>query len=411
MNVRRQIYTFISLILLLSILWTIGVTQIAQASTPLPSGKLAQGEVIDNDVFATGQQITIDGTVNGDVIVLGNQVQVNGTVNGSLLVIGQQVVIQGQVAGTTYVAAVSVELGPNASLQRNLYFIGVSLTTQPDSSIQRDLYTICASADLKGSVERSTRATIGIIKIIQWIINALGGEFLPQQSSLLPAVPSGAAGGLVSPLLVPLFQEPAPAGGIDTARLAAWFKDLLREFGLLLILGAVACWIFRNPLNHTAQALRHRPLPALGYGLLALFITINIFLVGILVASLIFVLGLWLGNLGLWGFALGFWALAFGALVGFLASLWFLVAYGTKIIVAYMAGAWLFEKILPNRRVAPFVALALGVLIYSLLRSIPMLGWVLSVLVIAWGLGAAWLAYRKPTAVVQTEPTPAYAPQ
>ena len=397
MNTRRQIRILFSLMLALVFVWTIGATQIAKASSLLTNGRLASGEVIDNDVFVTGQKITIDGTVNGDVFALGNQVQVNGTVDGSLFVIGQQVLIQGEVAGTTYVGAVSLELGPQAVLQRNLYFLGVSLTMQPGAAIQRDLNTICLGADLKGAVAGNTRATIGILEVIKLIVNGLGGEFQVPQFNLRPGglVPPGAVGGLPSILLAHLFQDPAPAGTIDTAQLTAWLIDRLRDFGLLLLLSAVFYWLFRKLLNRTARALRLRPLPALGYGLLALLIVTNIYLVGLLVASLIFVVGFWLGSLGLWDFTLAFWALTFAALAFFMAVLWFLVAYGTKIIVVYLASTWLFEKIMPKVKVPPFLALAIGLVIYILLRSIPMVGWVLGVLVTAWGLGACWLAYRK----------------
>ncbi len=109
MNTHRQIRIFITLIFLLAAVWTIGITQVAQASTLLPNGSLAAGDVIDDDVFATGQQVTIDGTVNGDVFVVGNLVQINGTLNGSLFIVGQKVVVQGQVSGTAYIAAVSLE--------------------------------------------------------------------------------------------------------------------------------------------------------------------------------------------------------------------------------------------------------------------------------------------------------------
>jgi hypothetical protein len=398
MNTRKQIRLFLTLMVSLAIVWTIGVTQAVKASSLLPNGTLAAGEVIDNDVFANGQQVTIDGTINGDVFIVGNQVQINGTINGSLFVIGQAVVLQNTVTGTAYAASVSLELKPEAVLQRNLYFVGASLTTSSGSAIQRDLRTICLGADLKGSVARDTRATIGIMQVIALIINSLGGELrLPSNPQPIGAVSLGAG---ASPLIAPLsywLQTSPPAAGIDTTKLISWLEDLLRNFGLLLVLGAVCYWLFRNPLNRTTQALRARPLAALGYGLLALLITTNVFLVGVLVASLIFVIGLWLGYLGLWSFTLAFWALTYAALAFFLAALWFLVTYGTKLIVAYLAGAWLFEKITPKWAVPRFVALAIGVLIYVLLRSVPMLGWVLSVLVTAWGLGASWLAYRTPS--------------
>ena len=397
MNSRRQIHTFMLLIFSLATVWTIGVTQVANASTLLPNGRLAAGDVIDNDVIANGPQVTIDGTINGDVFVVGNQVQVNGTINGSLFIVGQNVVVQGNVSGTAYTAAVSFELKPEAVLQHNLYFVGVSLTTLPDSAIQRDLRTICLGADLKGEVARDTRATIGILKLIELIVNRLGGDFRAPQSSLLPgeAVSIGAGAGLmITPLAYWLQASPA-AAGIDTARLLSWLGDRLRDFGVLLVLGAVFYWLFRNPLNRTTQSLRLRPLAALGYGLLTLLITANIFLAGVLVASLIFVIGLGIGYLGLWSFTLAFWALTYALLALIMAALWFLVAYGTKLIVAYLVGAWLFEKIMPKTTIPRFVALAIGVLTYILLRSIPMFGWVLGVLVTAWGLGAFWLAYRK----------------
>jgi cytoskeletal protein CcmA (bactofilin family) len=381
----------ILLIISFTALWIMGAAQIARASTLLPSGKLASGEVIDNDVFTSGPQVTIDGTVNGDVMVVGNQVQINGTVNGSLFVVGQKVVIQGQVSGTTYVAGVELLLASQAVLQRNLYFAGVTLTTQAGSSIQRDLNAICFNADLKGSVGRSTKATVGVMKVIELILNGLGGKFPALRSSTA----SGAAGSLASSLFMPLLQAPAQAGGIDTAQLGAWFRGWLRDFILLLVIGAVIYGLFRKPLSRTAQALRLRPVAGLGYGLLALLLTFNIFLAGILVASLIFVIGMWLGGLDVWSFVLAFWALAYAALSLFLAVLWVLVAYGTKLIVAYLVGSWLFEKLLSKRSVPGYVALAVGILIYVSLSSIPMLGWVLSVLVTAWGLGAAWLAYRK----------------
>jgi hypothetical protein len=397
MNPRRQIHIFVILIFSLAAFWTIGATQIAQASSILPHGNLANGEVIDNDVFATGENVVIDGTIQGDAIILGNQVEINGTVNGSLFVIGQQVMIQGEVAGTTYVGAIALELGSQAVLQRNLYFAGVSLTTQAGSAIQRDLNTLCLSADLKGDTSRNTRAIIGILKLIEGVMNRLGGEVLFPRSNLQPGlvVSPRALGGLVSALFVGSYPKPDPVGSIDTALLAAWVEDRLRGFGLLLLLGAVFYWLFREPINRTAQALRERPLPALGYGLLALLITTNIFLVALLVASLIFVIGLWLGNLGLWSFTLAFWALTYGALVFLLAALWFLVAYGTKLVVAYLVGTWLFGKIAPKASISPFIGLVVGILIYILLLSIPMLGWVLSVLVTAWGLGGFWLAYRR----------------
>jgi hypothetical protein len=397
MNVRNNIRFFLAATLSMAIVLTIGARQIVQASSFLPNGKLQSSEVINNDVFASGQLVTIDGTVNGDVIIVANQVQINGTVNGSLFIIGQKTVVQGKVSGTAYDIAVSLELLPEAVLGRNLYFLGVSLTTQPGSAIERDLRTICMGADLQGTVAGETKATIGILKVIELVITTLGLEFQLPLSGIQPnsVAALGAGAGLLGTPLALLLANAPSAGGIDAALATAWALNLLRDLGLLLILGAVFYWLFRSPLTRTTQALRLKPLPGLAYGLLALVIVLNISLVGVLVASLLFVIGLFLGSIGFWSFTFAFWALTYSALAFLFAALYFIVAYGSKLVIAYLVGGWLFEKITPKLAVPRFIVLAVGVLIYVLLRSIPMVGWVIGVLVTAWGLGAFWLAYRK----------------
>jgi hypothetical protein len=51
--------------------------------------------------------------------------------------------------------------------------------------------------------------------------------------------------------------------------------------------------------------------------------------------------------------------------------------------------------------------------IYVFLRAIPILGWVISVLVTAWGIGGAWLAWRErrtPTQIIASGEPPVMVP-
>jgi len=397
MNTRPQIRFFLAIMSSATIILATGFSHFVQARELTDLNTLAVGQIIDNDVFIAQPEVTIDGTVNGDVFVLGNQVIVNGDINGSLVAVGQSVDIQGQVSGTTYATAISLKVGQTASLQRSLYYVGGVFTAQDGAKVQRDLNTICLDAKISGQIGRSTNAMIGILNLIELIIQSLSGvinfpEWMLQPIGYAPAV---AGGGPVNAVLVAyLMQGPLSGGGIDTARLAEWGINLLRQFGLLLVLGLILNWLFQKPLSRSALELRSRPFASLGYGLLALFIIGNVYLAALLVASLVFVTGLWIGFLGMWDFTLAFWMLAFSALGVFLALLGMLVAFGSKLIVAYLVGNWLFEKLAPKAKVPKFLGLVVGILIYALLRSIPMLGWVIGVLVIAWGLGCAWLAYR-----------------
>jgi cytoskeletal protein CcmA (bactofilin family) len=375
---------------------SIGFSSLVHASSYESLNSLAEGETIDNDLFLAEQQVVIDQTINGDVFVFGNQIQVSGDVNGSIFVIGQNVQLLGKVRGTTYAAAITLQLGPEATLERNLYYIGGVLTAEEGAVIQRDLNTICLDAKISSQIGRNTNAMIGVINLISFVIQRLtdAGLFsMPSgQSLFLPSVGLGSANASLSPYL---YQEPSASSSIDTAKLMEWLVERLRDFGLLLVLGAVLYWLFRKPLEGSNQMLRTRTLAALGYGFLALLIVSNLFLVGVLVAALIFVLGLWFGYLGLWSFTLAFWALAFASLAFIMAGLWFTVAYGTKLVIAYWIGTWLFEKLTPKTAIPHFVALAVGVLCFVLLRGIPMIGWVLGVIVTAWGLGSIWLTYYQ----------------
>jgi len=41
---------------------------------------IAADEVVDDDLYVTAEEFTLDGTVNGDLIALGRIITVNGTV-------------------------------------------------------------------------------------------------------------------------------------------------------------------------------------------------------------------------------------------------------------------------------------------------------------------------------------------
>ena len=59
---------------------------------------IGDDEVINDDLYLLGTNVTIDGTVNGDVFAAGNSLTVNGTVNGNVYLMGQNVTVNGTVS-------------------------------------------------------------------------------------------------------------------------------------------------------------------------------------------------------------------------------------------------------------------------------------------------------------------------
>jgi hypothetical protein len=175
--------------------------------------------------------------------------------------------------------------------------------------------------------------------------------------------------------------------------LREWIEGRLRELISLLLVGLLMIWISSPRLVRAAQALRQKPLPVFGYGLLALIIAFNLFALAILLMVLFFALGTWLGAVAPWDISLTFWGVFLSAL-GLATSLLALyVLYVTKVIVAYLVGLMVLKPLGPKASRYKIVPLLVGLIVYVLLHSIPTLGWVIGVIVTALGLGATVVLY------------------
>ena len=76
---------------------------------------------------------------------------------------------------------------------------------------------------------------------------------------------------------------------------------------------------------------------------------------------------------------------------GFITAFSMLAGLFTKVVIGYLVGRWLLEKMTKLEYTNfwhHFAALALGVFLYELLRSIPVFGFFLVVVVVMIGMGA-----------------------
>jgi cytoskeletal protein CcmA (bactofilin family) len=379
------------------------------------------GTVVENDAFLTGTAVTLDGEVEGDTFAVGSIIEVNGDVQGSLFAIGQNVVINGSVGGTTYVAAVTLELGPQAALDRNLYYLGTSLTSGEGSAIDRDLVIISMGVQLSGEIGRNTVGIIGPWELFKRFMDLIGrpiyepqaslgssGQLYSSQSEVLAFSSFLPRLGLLSltrneqgqPALKPtsidgLNIEAQSDSSSDSGQINEWLLWVVRELVTLFIFGLIGIWLIPGFLKHSAQKIEAKPLQATGFGLLGLVLSIALVGVAILVGLLILMLGIGLGFLSLWDLAWAVWGIGFTSLsLVFWLSLLF-VSYGTKVIVAYLVGILILGRLAPKANQYKILPLLLGLVIYVLLAWIPYFGWVIAVLANALGLGAAWLVYRE----------------
>jgi hypothetical protein len=427
---RRLLFTAsLALILLFSLagpMWAVAVRGDNNVT-------VAEGEVIDDDLVISANTVVVDGIVNGDLVAVGSQIIINGQVKGSLIFAGQTLVLNGKVGGAVYSGGADLMVGPNANVGRNLFFGGYSFRTELGSVISRDVAVGSYQAVFNGEVQRNLYASLAAMElngtvggnvvadvegpsdtIVPQFWSYFGQQMPPTLQPGLRVGQEAQIGGRFS-YISPVEQSGSiyttPAGGIvystpqpatsNSATVSVaptpdnpvveWFIVRLREFVTLFLLGALALWLIPVIFDQISERTQTQALAASAWGLMvaiagyggAVLFTI------LLIASVALLSSLTLAGLAASLFGIGF------SVLGLVVTLFsMLVAYASKLVVLYPLSHTLVEKMLPQWNNQKIVPLLIGTLAFVLLRSIPWLGFLMSVGVTLVGLGAIWLYFR-----------------
>jgi hypothetical protein len=370
---------------------------------------IPSGEIIADDLYATGDSIVIDGVVQGDIVAVGRHVVLNGAALGDFIAAGQGLVVNGQVADDVRVAGMALRFGESAAVGDDVIGAGFSLETARESVIAGSLVFRGFQALLAGEIRERLVGQMSILRIEGMI--GEGGEVavegdkatppfvqifptpipiptVPAGITLAPeaqisgeiiytsphqAVPeSGSHAGLVH---VEVDEEVEQESLVDRSLSKAWRWVSVLIAGLVLLLTAPQ-WLERR-----SDFISARPLAALGWGaagvvgvpvlvlLLAAFVVLALVLVGLLKLSALSMLTVGAGILGEGSLVFGYW--------GSLA----LVA---PVIVA----TWLGRSLRRSPEGSRYLAFSLGWLLLTVAGLVPVLGGVVGALVILFGFGA-----------------------
>jgi cytoskeletal protein CcmA (bactofilin family) len=394
------------------------------------------GEVIEDDLYITAGTFVLGGTVKGDLIVLGGEITIEpgGVVEQDLMAAGQTVTISGQVMDDARIAGAALVVDENAQIGGDLLGSGYSLETRQGSTVGGDLIFAGGQALLAGTVDQDVYAAVGGLELrgtVQGNVNASVGSpgqnpvfpptvFMPGMPEI-PSVPSGlrvAEGAQIGGNLEYTTQADAaiPAGAVagqvvrqepavqeEQPRnvVLDWFLDNLRNLASLLVVGLLLAWLAPGFIARTSAALREQPLPSLLWGIVSFFaVFFALFVLAVIVVILAIFFGfITLGSLVGTIIGLGLLA-AFALILGFIIA----VSYLSKIVVSYLGGRLILTRLSPqlaDSRVWPMI---LGIVLFAILAAIPILGWLVSLVVVLLGLGALWLWAAR---AVRREPLPA----
>jgi cytoskeletal protein CcmA (bactofilin family) len=338
---------------------------------------VASEEVVDDDLYIGGNEIIIDGTVNGDLWAAGRTITINGTVTGSIVVAGQTITINGEIARAARIAG--SELSINGTVGGDLLAFGSNIFINNSARIGGDL--ICGGQNIRinGTVDGNIRggaATATIYGTVEGNVE-LDVETLTIASTARingnltytgekeAKVDSGASiQGSTIHNIPEKKKEHGIAGKI-------WGKVL--GFLMVLLIGIIVIVIAPRKTISTADAIRHRPLPSLGWGAVLLFATP---VAAIVVCFTVIGLPIGLITLALWGIAL----------------------YLCQIPVALFLGRLIIRRATETEAKGLQIgALAVGLVILVVLRIVPYLGFVIWLATSLFGLGSlAALVQKQP---------------
>jgi cytoskeletal protein CcmA (bactofilin family) len=355
---------------------------LALTPSPAAAADIREGDVtigpsdtIDDDLYAFGGNIAINGTIHGDLVAAGNNISVDGTVTGDVIAAGQSVVIRGQVGGSVRAAGGTIVL--DGKITNDLLAGGNELTILSNGRVGRDAIVGATNATISGQIGRDLQAGSTNVKID----GGIGGNILATVDRIQLTDRATVGGNLTytskndaqianASSVKGSTERRAPDSGRTplvtgpAALVIEWLKGLIG----LLILGILVVFFFPGFARRAGEALVHSPWLTLAIGALVL--------IGLPILSIVF-------------FAVG--ALIGGWWIGFVVLSLFVVVLALSIPIAAVGVGGALLRV-TRRPVPVWLALFIGLVALLLIALIPILGGLVIFCALLFGMGAATIA-------------------
>jgi cytoskeletal protein CcmA (bactofilin family) len=309
-------------------------------------------ETVSGDLYASGGQVRIEGSIDGDLVVMSGQVDVSGEVSGDVVSASGNIEISGQVGGDVRAGAGQATI--SGSVGEDVFAGAGQLTVTSSGRVGEDLIFGAGQTTMDGRVE---------------------GDVLGGTGSYTRR---GTVGGSEEVTVAREKREVTPADRILAG---------LRRFVSLFIVAALILWIAPRLVDGASEKLRDRPLASLGIGVLGA-VGFVVLIIGLILVAVLLSIGLGLVRLG---DLVGTTIFGTMALLTVLAFLFYVVAaFAAQAAVGLALGRVATRASLGARR---WAALVLGVLVVVILTSLPALGGWLAFVIALFGLGAVILEF------------------
>ena len=249
---------------------------------------VTEDEVVDEDLYAGANVVTIDGTIQGDLIVWAfDRLTINGEVEGDVMGFATSARINGKVGGSVRLIGSSITSA--GEVGADVFAIGWSVRTA--GSVGRDVLNWSRSLVIEGTVGRDVEGQTwggtvisgAVGRDVEMTVQSMrlgDGAFIAQDLGFRSAAeaeiaPTAVVGGAV------IRRSPvAPNVSVSAARFVAFMLG----FMAYLWLGILAIWLLPSTVMRAVRSVRHELSRSFFVGLVAI-VTPIILLIAIFTIS------------------------------------------------------------------------------------------------------------------------------
>jgi cytoskeletal protein CcmA (bactofilin family) len=339
--------------------------------------EIKEDEVIDDDLVAFGQNVTINGEVYGDVYAFAQEVNIKGSVYGSIFSGGATVTVDAERANTIWAAGGNVKVLGAAN--KNVILFGGKLNVGEDASIGKDLRIYGGQCTVNGSINGTLKGGVG-----SFVMGGKSGDIKIKADEIKIKSSARISGDLtVKGKDAPIVEEGAIITGetkiqkpsekkeaffLTFAPVIACFITFLRIvcFVAKIIVGLILIALFKSFVRRIMDTLIIKPWKSLGWG----FLVLIVIPVAVVILFIVMI-----------GFPFAVFGIYLYSILFYLSSIFISLVVGEKVIQ-------LFKK---KGEISLYLSLIVGIVVVYVLGLIPILGIIIKIFVLLFGAGALLL--------------------
>lgn len=349
-------YYLFTLLALAATFWTT-----VNAATFIQNEDLAKTQqAIHDDLFIASNSVMIDQDVTEDVYTIGNTVNATNMIAGDIHAAGNLVQISGTVGDDILAVGNTVDL--TAATSDDIFAAGNSVKVNV-ADVQGDVFAAGSNVTLSGNINGSVKAASDVLTIKRG--TTINGN-LTTYGKNEPTVEEGAV--IKGERKHKKIEE--PTGHQTRNQVGSWALSIIAWFVTAMVL----FYVFPGLTREVASSALQKSGRSLGVGFLWL-----IAFVPAIILLLISTIG---------------WILAIAG--GLLTAVLIILA---SVFSAAVIGSWIMQKLFKRSGELTWQHLLVGVVIMQLLELIPVLGWLITIVLVILTFGSLliviWRLFRQ----------------